>query len=77
MSERDPRVDPMPGDILRRGGMTLEVDVREGDVIGHCYRHDGEDEWRASGSDLALWIRCHRDAEVLHVAGAREGHREK
>jgi hypothetical protein len=53
MSERDPRVDPRPGDVLRGGGLRREV-IDLGDVYGAPYQ-----EW------LAKWREWAANAEVV------------
>ena len=74
MSDRDPRVDPRPGDVLvwgalhpnnqapDRGGLRIYVDHVGDDTVEYCCSRMGYamtlDEWR---KDMA-------DAEVLHVA---------
>lgn len=63
-SERDPRIDPMPGDCLHKKGSTRWV--KQGN-LGLTFRSSGRytTHWPL---DLAAWRKWARGAEVLRRA---------
>ena len=68
-AERDPRVDPRPGDAMRKGKIARFVTERDGNHIIYA-RKVGEVP-RASGSFtcwITTWQDWAKDATVLHVA---------
>lgn len=71
MSERDPKLDPMPGDVLRVGKWFRKVESvspRQGDV----YYLRREHHWLAGGysnrCELASWRKWASTAQVVKRA---------
>ena len=63
---RDPRTDPRPGDVLRKGDDERHVMGRDETYNGFVFYRQGG-PWKRL-CRISTWKRTMRDAEVLHVA---------
>jgi|688.fasta_scaffold2424584_2 hypothetical protein len=63
MQTRDPRIDPQPGDVVKKG-KTRRVNHRKGDEV--FYMSGGSMVERSCW--ITTWQDWCRDAEVLHAA---------
>lgn len=69
-SKRDPRVDPQPGDTLRRGKQQRTV-LHAYDWLGICVDFQSPADARIGQirmERIGLWKKWAAGAEVLHVA---------
>lgn len=68
MSGREPRIDPMRGDVLKRGACRRRVTLVWTNKHGVAFV-----EWREpkqhKGGRVSAWRRWSANAEVIHVAG--------
>jgi hypothetical protein len=70
--ERDPRIDPQPGDILRGNGQIRRVLAREGDRV-RCA--SGEYDYRMTLDNWRKWCRLN-GATAVRVAASSGGARK-
>ena len=68
-AERDPRLDPRPGDVVRKGRISRFVLERDGNRIDYAKRVGGVSRFSGSfGCWITTWQDWTRGATVLHVA---------
>ena len=66
---RDPRKDPRPGDVVRKGAFTRQALSRRGERFAMDYYDQARDKVVRMIA-LKTWKTWARGAEVLHVAEA-------
>jgi hypothetical protein len=69
MLDRDPRIDPQPGDILRGNGQVRRVTAREGDRV-RCV--SGDYDYRMRLDNWQKW--CRLNGATAVIAGRLEDH---
>lgn len=65
---RDPRIDPRPGDVVERNGVTREVtDVRDGCLVTFFHAKRGrEEEGTLTDLTLSVWRARTAGATILN-----------
>lgn len=66
--ERDPRKDPMPGDVTHGGSDVMLVVRRTSESVFWAY--SGQQSNELYETPIEWWIRDSKHEEVIHVAGA-------
>ena len=73
MSERDPRVDPRPGDVVHSTREFLPFHVTEADPIGNSIcGHFGQHGIRGSLCGFPYWRKWAENAKVIKKAEATQ-----